>query len=148
MDELEQLCGGEGVRLDEEQDALTLVQTSPVPVYFGCRVCPFAHRSYWLATELGFDAKWKYVHIDLGARKPAWYAKNINPFGTVPCLYVNGKGIFESLIVCEYINDVSGGSFLPADPYAKSVVRLLVARFDDTCKGLLYNLLMNQVHHE
>jgi hypothetical protein len=31
--------------------------------------------------------------------------ENVNPYGTVPCLYVDGKGVFESSIICEYIEE-------------------------------------------
>lgn len=48
-----------------------------------------------------------YIHIDLGARKPEWYQKRVNPSGTVPCLYIGGKPIFESVIVSEYIDEAS-----------------------------------------
>lgn len=143
MDTLEQLIGDEGRRVDGEA-AKALIETQPL-VFFGCRVCPFAQRAWWAAAELGLDATWTYVHIDLGARKPAWYAKSVNPFGTVPCLYAGpGRGVFESLIVCEYLNAVGGGALLPADPYALSSVRLITARFDDTVRAPLYALLTNQ----
>lgn len=29
----------------------------------------------------------------------------VNPFGTVPCLYVDGKGVFESTVICEFVED-------------------------------------------
>jgi len=29
----------------------------------------------------------------------------VNPYGTVPCLYVDGKGVFESPIICEFVED-------------------------------------------
>lgn len=29
----------------------------------------------------------------------------VNPYGTVPCLYVDGKGVFESPTICEFVED-------------------------------------------
>lgn len=50
--------------------------------------------------------QFKYVHIDLGDAKPAWYGERINPdFGTVPCVYDAGRGVFESAIVVEYMEE-------------------------------------------
>lgn len=141
MDDLEQLIGDEGVRvtLGEAKELISKRGS----VYFGCRVCPFAHRSFWVAEELGYASTWKYVHIDLGKKKPAWYME-INPLGTVPCLYVDGKPVFESLIVAEYMNDVQKGSLVPSDPYTKATMRFIIARFDDTCKSAFYGVLMNK----
>jgi hypothetical protein len=45
--------------------------------YFGNRLCPFAQRTFWaLAEKNAFGpGKFDYVHIDLGANKPAWYGE-------------------------------------------------------------------------
>lgn len=141
MDNLEQLIGGEGKRVTLEE-AQALIKAGGL-VYFGNRLCPFAHRSFWLAEETGLTKNWTYVHIDLGKKKPAWYTQ-INPLGTVPCLFVGGKPVFESLIVAEFINDTQKASFIPADPLAKALVRFIIARFDDTIKGALYATLSNK----
>jgi glutathione S-transferase len=139
----EQLVGGEGVRVDE-QGARALI-AGPGLVYFGNRICPFAHRAFWAAAELGVDAQWTYVHIDLGPRKPAWFSAAVNPAGTVPCLFSDGQPVFESLIVAEFLSDRQGGALLPADAYTRALARLAIAKFDETCKGPLYGLLMSKV---
>lgn len=44
----------------------------------------------------------------------------VNPYGTVPCLYVNGKGVFESGIICEYIDEMfsdEGPPLMPEGAY-------------------------------
>ncbi len=51
-------------------------------------------------------AQFRYIHVDLGEDKPAWYAAAVNPeFGTVPCVYDGGRPVFESPIVLEYLED-------------------------------------------
>ncbi len=143
MDEFEQLIGNEGVRVSEAE-ANALIATPNLNVYFGNRVCPFAHRAFWAATEVGFQMK--YVHIDLGSRKPAWYASSVNRLGTVPCVFVEGgKGVFESMNVAEYMDEVCNGGLQPKSAFDKSVMRFVIARFEDTCKGAFYTVLMNQV---
>ena len=49
--------------------------------------------------------QFKYVHVDLGEDKPAWYAANFNPAGTVPAIYDDGKPVFESALCVEYLED-------------------------------------------
>eukprot|EP00696_Hemimastix_kukwesjijk_P012655 gnl/Hemi2/25901_TR8707_c0_g1_i1.p2 gnl/Hemi2/25901_TR8707_c0_g1~~gnl/Hemi2/25901_TR8707_c0_g1_i1.p2 ORF type:complete len:267 (-),score=127.29 gnl/Hemi2/25901_TR8707_c0_g1_i1:135-884(-) len=142
MSEFEQLIGGEGVRPESEAQCRELM-TGAKPVYYGCRICPFAHRAWWTAAELGYDADWVYCHIDLGSKKPAWYSQ-INRFETVPAMFVGGHGVYESLIIAEYINASKGGSLIPADPLQMADCRLLIAKFDDAVRGPCYQLLMNK----
>jgi hypothetical protein len=47
--------------------------------------------------------QFKYVHVDLGEDKPAWFKEAVNPFGTVPCVYDHGHGVFESAIIVEFL---------------------------------------------
>ncbi len=48
--------------------------------------------------------------MDLGDDKPAWFKEHINPrFGTVPCVYDHGQGVFESVIVVEYLEEKFAG---------------------------------------
>eukprot|EP00730_Choanoeca_flexa_P013888 TRINITY_DN5838_c0_g1_i2.p1 TRINITY_DN5838_c0_g1~~TRINITY_DN5838_c0_g1_i2.p1 ORF type:complete len:302 (+),score=70.26 TRINITY_DN5838_c0_g1_i2:39-908(+) len=112
--------------------------------YFGNRVCPFANRAWIAASETGFDKDMEYVHIELGDEKPAWYQAHVNPFGTVPCLFVDGKPVYESNIVAEYINEKKGGTLMPSDPERRADVRLLIARYGEKCVGPLYQLLRNR----
>jgi len=122
---------------------LTLPRTrSPTPTtHIGA-----AHRAWWAIEELGHGDKLDYIHIELGAEKPAWYAAKVNPFGTVPAVYDHGRPVLESLIVAEYFNDkfaTPENSLLPADPLDRAAVRLLAARWGDKCTGKLYALLNN-----
>jgi len=141
MDEMEQLAQGEGKRVDGPE-AEQLIK-EPGLVYFGNRLCPYAHRTFWAARELGYDKQWTYIHVDLGTRKPGWYT-SINPLGTVPCLYDNGRPVFESLILAEYINDVAGGSLVPSAPLDKATMRFIIARFADSVGGALFEAQRNK----
>jgi len=107
-------------------------------LYFGNRLCPFAHRAWWTILEKDIDIK--YYHIDLGTSKPTWFKEHVNPFGTVPCIYDNGNPVYESLIVVEYLNEKYPGSFniYPDSLLEKAAVRLVVNKFDT---GPMYRLL-------
>jgi len=100
--------------------------------YFGNRRCPFAHRAWWSALEKKFG-DFRYVHIDLGDNKPEWYQKELNPLGSTPCVYNNGQGVFDSLIVCEFLEDNwkgQGVDLLPSDPAQRAIVRLLASQLN------------------
>ena len=50
--------------------------------------------------------QFEYVHIDLGDDKPPWFKAEISPqFGTVPAVMDHGRGVFESAIIVEYLQD-------------------------------------------
>jgi glutathione S-transferase len=49
------------------------------------KVCPYAHRSYLVAHELGVICKEVTVE-DVGLPTPAWYNKEVNPREMVPAI--------------------------------------------------------------
>ena len=67
--------------------------------FFGNRICPFAHRTWWSALEVG--APIEYIHVDMGSKhaegpngKPWWYVDDVNPLATVPSLYDEGDALW------------------------------------------------------
>lgn len=62
----------------------------------------------------------------------------------MPCLYVDGKPVFESSNVAQYMDESHGSKMTPSDAYERSVVRYLSGRFDEKITGLLYRVLMEQ----
>jgi len=141
MEDMEQLVGNEGQRVDLDE-AKKRIAGSGI-AYFGNRLCPFCHRVFWTATELGYNKQWAYSHVDLGKNKPGWFTQ-INPLGSLPVLYDNGRPVFESLLVAVYINDVAGGELVPKDPYRRAIMYFVAKRFDDACQPVLYEFLKNQ----
>jgi len=110
--------------------------------YFGNRICPFAHRAWWVFKEK--DINIDYIHIDLGPTKPAWYKELINPFGTIPCVYDEGRPIFESRIIIDYLEEKfsnTGTQLMPADLVDRANVRLVISQFDEKIISKLYTLL-------
>ena len=63
--------------------------------------------------------------------KPDWYFER-NPLGKVPCLEMDGKLIFESLITCDYLDEVYPSPHLlnSTDPYRKAQDRILIELFN------------------
>src|SRR5215475_4166513 len=85
------------------------------------KLCPYVQRAVIVLTEKG--VAFERIDIDL-ASKPDWFLK-ISPLGKVPVLVVTtDKGevaIFESNVICEYIEETQAGPRLhPADPLARA----------------------------
>jgi len=142
---LEQM-GPEGHRRTEAPSGEELANAEFL--FFGNRICPFAHRGWWAALEVGAplaNDPSKYVHIDLGPNKPAWYKENVNQYGTVPFLIHEGKPIYESNIVAEFLDEVYDGGLMPKnDAHGRAAIRLLMGQFGEKVVGKLYQLLMNR----
>ncbi|WP_336699699.1 glutathione S-transferase family protein [Pantoea dispersa] len=79
-------------------------------------LCPFVQRSAIVLLEK--NAPFERVNVDLSA-KPDWFL-TMSPTGKVPLLKVhqaNGENalIFESMVICEYLNETQDGDSLYAD---------------------------------
>lgn len=85
-------------------------------------LCPFVQRAAIVLLEKGipFDR----IHIDLAA-KPDWFLA-ISPNGKVPLLRVRQQDgtetvIFESMVICEYLDESQGGApMYPRDALARA----------------------------
>ena len=80
------------------------------------KLCPYVQRAVIALKEKGVP--FERVDIDL-ANKPDWFVK-LSPLGKVPVLVVStDKGevaLFESNVICEYIEETQAGARLhPAD---------------------------------
>jgi glutathione S-transferase len=54
-----------------------------------------------------------------------------NPLNKVPALVLDdGESIYDSRVICEYLDAISGGGLLPADPVPRAKVRRLEALGD------------------
>ncbi len=65
---------------------------------------PFCQRVEMLLVEK--DLSYKKREIDLSNR-PDWFKKDA-PLGKVPLLYVDDKILFESIVICEYLDEAFG----------------------------------------
>lgn len=108
---------------------------------YGANVCPFVHRVRLLLAEKGVEHD--YVAIDL-ANKPDWYHE-VLPTGKVPLMEHNGHRIWESDVLCEYVEEAfEGKNYLPDDPGLKAKVRILVGWGGTNIVPLFYKLLASQ----
>jgi glutathione S-transferase len=85
-------------------------------------LCPYVQRAAIALAEKG--VAFERVDIDLAA-KPDWF-RAISPLGKVPLLRIAKPGggeavLFESAVICEYIEETQGGPALhPTDPIERA----------------------------
>lgn len=79
-------------------------------------LCPYVQRAVivLLEKEIPHDR----TYIDL-ANKPDWF-RQISPLGKVPLLKVGDEVLFESAIICEYLDEIAPPSLHPSDPLEKA----------------------------
>ena len=105
------------------------------------KLCPYVQRAVIALNEKNIP--FERVDIDL-ANKPDWFLK-ISPLGKVPVLVVTGDdgkevALFESNVICEYIEETQGGANLhPQDPLARAQHRAWM-EFGSTILSELWGL--------
>ena len=79
-------------------------------------LCPYVQRAAIVLSEKGMA--FERVDIDL-AHKPDWFLK-VSPLGKTPVLLVNGQPIFESAVICEYLDETASPPLHPQDALARA----------------------------
>jgi len=82
-------------------------------------LCPFVQRSVITLKKKKID--FNITYIDL-ANKPDWFLK-ISPLGKVPVLRYGNEVIFESAIINEFLDEITGDALMPSEPLEKAKQR-------------------------
>jgi glutathione S-transferase len=85
-------------------------------------LCPYAQRVAIVLAEKGIPFTRR--DIDL-ADKPAWFTA-MSPLGKVPLLLVDGEVLFESAVICEYLDETAAPRLHPEAPLARARQRAWV----------------------
>ncbi|CAL77314.1 putative Glutathione S-transferase [Bradyrhizobium sp. ORS 278] len=117
---------------------------SPVLKLISHKLCPYVQRAVIALSEKG--VAFERIDIDL-ANKPDWFLK-ISPLGKVPVLVVptpQGEvALFESNVICEYIEDTqAGGKLHPLGALARAQHRAWM-EFGSAILGDLWGLETTQ----
>ena len=79
-------------------------------------LCPYVQRAAIVLMEKGIEFERR--EIDL-ANKPSWFLE-ISPLGKTPVLLVDGEAIFESAVICEFLDETEGARLHPEAPLLRA----------------------------
>jgi len=103
-------------------------------IFYSGWFCPFVQRTWIALEERGIPYQYKEVNP---YKKEAHFL-SINPKGLVPAIEFRGKALYESLVLCEFLEDAYPGytpHLLPSDPYERAHVRIWI---DFISKAIIY----------
>lgn len=95
-------------------------------------LCPYVQRAAILLAEKG--VRFERRDVDLGA-KPQWFL-DVSPLGRTPVLLVDGTPIFESAVICEYLDETLEPRLHPADPLQRAQQRSWMEFGSATLNGI------------
>lgn len=83
----------------------------------GFDLCPYVHRAR--ITVLHKNITCKVTHINR-MKPPDWF-RTLAPSGKVPVLRANDNTVlFESTVINEFLDEISGGGLMPTDPLRRA----------------------------
>lgn len=106
---------------------------------YSLNICPFVQRAVITLLEKGVP--FERVYIDLSNKPESFLA--ISPLGNVPVLGVRQPdgsevAIFESVVICEYLEETQPGRKLhPADPLARARHRAWIEYASSIISGVV-----------
>jgi glutathione S-transferase len=95
-------------------------------------LCPYVQRAVIVMNEK--SVPFKRIDIDL-ANKPDWFLK-ASPLGKTPVLLVDDEPIFESAVICEYLDETVGKAMHPADALERAKHRAWIEFASTTLNGI------------
>jgi len=97
-------------------------EPQPLKLYAGW-FCPFVQRVWAALEEKGIP----YQYIEVNPYHKPRSLLDLNPRGLVPTLQYDNKPLYESTVVCEFLEDAypnHGLRLLPEDPYVRARTRI------------------------
>lgn len=103
------------------------------------KTCPFVQRAVITLKHKNID--FDITYIDL-AEPPDWFLE-LSPLGKVPVLKVDDEVLFESAVINEYLDEITGGELQPSEPLARAKNRAWI-EFASNMLGNLYMMKMSK----
>jgi glutathione S-transferase len=103
------------------------------------KTCPFVQRAVITLKHKQID--YDITFIDL-ADPPDWFIE-LSPLKKVPVLKVDDEVLFESAVINEYLDEITGGELQPSDSLARAKNRAWV-EFASNMLGNLYMMKMSK----
>lgn len=79
-------------------------------------LCPYVQRAMIVLNEKNIDFDIEYIDL---SEPPPWFY-DISPLEKVPVLLVDDKPLFESIVICEYLDEITEGSLYPDDAFQRA----------------------------
>lgn len=79
-------------------------------------LCPYVQRVAIVLHEKGLAFERRTIDL---AHKPDWFLA-LSPLGKTPVLQVRGQSLFESAVICEYLDEVAMPPLHPQDPLQRA----------------------------
>jgi glutathione S-transferase len=81
---------------------------------------PYARKVLVAAYELGIADRLEVIHHETSPTRRNDEVFALNPLGKVPVLIDAGQALFDSNVICDYLDRIGGqGRLIPADPVAR-----------------------------
>jgi glutathione S-transferase len=103
------------------------------------KTCPFVQRAVITLKHKNID--FDITYIDL-ADPPDWFIE-LSPLQKVPVLKVDDEVLFESAVINEFLDEITGGELQPKEPLARAKNRAWV-EFASNMLGNLYMMKMSK----
>ncbi len=87
------------------------------------RLCPYVQRAAIVLAEKGVPFERRDVDLQ---NKPDWFLA-CSPLGKTPVLLAEGGALFESAVICEYLDETQGTALLPQDALTRARHRAWIA---------------------
>jgi glutathione S-transferase len=98
------------------------------PKLYNTQRCPYARRTRIVLHEKGVD--FETYEVDLANKSEEFLAAS--PTGKVPVIVVDGASIYESNVINQYLDEITGEpKLMPGDPKRRAYARIWMA-FADT----------------
>lgn len=109
-------------------------------------LCPYVQRAAIVLDEKGVPFTRRDVDL---ANKPGWFTA-ISPLGKTPVLLVGDTPIFESAVICEYLDDTLAPRLHPADALQRARHRAWIEFGSAVLNGIaaFYNASDERALHE
>ncbi|TXH35828.1 MAG: glutathione S-transferase family protein [Rhodospirillaceae bacterium] len=99
-------------------------------------LCPYVQRVAIALTEKNIAFNRDYIDL---ADKPSWF-RSLSPLGKVPLLQLqDGTALFESAVICDYLEEAFPHSLHPDDPLDRARERAWI-EFGSAVLGALWGL--------
>ncbi|MDA0241624.1 MAG: glutathione S-transferase family protein, partial [Proteobacteria bacterium] len=94
------------------------MNTKPIEL-ISHHLCPYVQRAIIILAEKNIPHTRTYIDL---ANKPDWFV-DLSPIGKVPLLRIESVCLFESAVICEYLDEITPASLHPNAPLEKAYHR-------------------------